>query len=68
MQNTLLMVAGVFGLINLLCVSLWAGFRVGLRHWLQDPAKLRIFNITMALLLVVSFLPLVADLLQTNPS
>jgi threonine/homoserine/homoserine lactone efflux protein len=65
--TSLLWVALVFGLINLPCVSIWAGFGVALRHWLQDPVKQRIFNITMALLLVASFLPLVADLVTRAP-
>jgi threonine/homoserine/homoserine lactone efflux protein len=66
--SSLLWVTVVFGLINLPCVSVWAGFGVGLRHWLQDPLKLRIFNMTMALLLVGSFLPLVADLFTRTPA
>ena len=65
--TSLLWVALVFGLINLPCVSLWTGFGVALRHWLQDPVKHRIFNVTMALLLVASFLPLVADLATRAP-
>lgn len=62
--ESLLVVALVFGSINLPCVSVWAGFGVALRNWLKDPAKLRLFNVGMAVLLVVSFLPLVKDLLQ----
>jgi threonine/homoserine/homoserine lactone efflux protein len=62
--ESLLVVALVFGSINLPCVSVWAGFGVALRNWLKDPARLRLFNVGMAVLLVVSFLPLVKDLLQ----
>lgn len=63
--TSLLWVALVFGLINLPCVSVWAGFGVALRHWLQDPVKHRIFNVTMALLLVGSFAPLIVkDLIR----
>jgi threonine/homoserine/homoserine lactone efflux protein len=61
---SLLMVALVFGSINLPCVSAWAGFGVALRNWLKDPLRLRIFNVAMAVLLVVSFLPLVASLFR----
>lgn len=61
---SLLVVALVFGSINLPCVSVWAGFGVALRNWLKDPARLRLFNVGMAVLLVMSFLPLVKDLLQ----
>lgn len=62
--ESLLVVALVFGSINLPCVSVWAGFGVALRNWLKDPARLRLFNVGMAVLLVVSFLPLVKDLVQ----
>lgn len=59
--SSLIVVALVFGTISLPCVSAWAGFGVGLRHWLQDPVRLKIFNIIMAVLLIASFVPLVAD-------
>ncbi len=62
--SSLVWVALIFGSINLPCVSAWAGFGVGLRRWLQNPVKLKVFNITMAVLLVASFLPLVADLIR----
>lgn len=65
--QSLLVVALVFASINLPCVSLWAGFGVALRNWLKDPVRLRIFNVTMALLLVISFLPLVVSLLKGLP-
>ncbi len=65
--SSLLVVALVFGSINLPCVSVWAGFGVALRNWLKDPLRLRIFNVAMAVLLAVSFLPLAADLLRGIP-
>jgi threonine/homoserine/homoserine lactone efflux protein len=40
-------------------VSLWTGFGVALRRFLRDPKRARIFNISMALLLVVSIVPMV---------
>lgn len=40
-------------------VALWTGFGVALRRFLRDPARARIFNISMALLLVVSIVPMV---------
>jgi threonine/homoserine/homoserine lactone efflux protein len=61
---SLLLVALVFGSINLPCVSAWAGFGVALRNWLRDPVRLRVFNVGMAVLLVLSFLPLVASLFE----
>jgi threonine/homoserine/homoserine lactone efflux protein len=55
-----LLVTLVFGLVNLPSVSTWAAFGHVLRNALGDPAKLRFFNIAMALLLVLSILPMVS--------
>jgi threonine/homoserine/homoserine lactone efflux protein len=57
----LFLVAGIFGLINLPVVSTWAAMGVQLRRFLQDPAKLRIFNITAAILLLASLYPVIFD-------
>ncbi|MGY6547633.1 MAG: LysE family translocator [Roseinatronobacter sp.] len=54
-------VAGVFALVNLPCVSVWALAGVGLRRLLQRPALLRGFNMTMAALLVLSLIPVLRD-------
>ena len=40
-------------------VALWTGFGVALRRYLRDPGRARIFNISMALLLVASIVPMV---------
>lgn len=56
----LALVAGLFGLINLPCVGLWAAMGVKLRRWLGDRRRLRVFNAGAALLLVVSLYPTVA--------
>ncbi|WP_240547632.1 hypothetical protein [Paracoccus sp. J56] len=45
--------------MNLPSVTLWAAMGQGLRGLLQDPGRLRLFNRGMALLLVVSMLPVV---------
>ena len=50
----------VFGLVNLPSVSTWAAFGYVLRNALQDPARLKFFNMVMALLLVASIVPMVA--------
>jgi threonine/homoserine/homoserine lactone efflux protein len=50
----------VFGLVTVPAVVTWAGFGHVLRNALRDPAKLKVFNIAMALLLVGSILPMVA--------
>ncbi|MCC5971089.1 MAG: LysE family translocator [Pararhodobacter sp.] len=52
-----LWVAGVFGLINLPCVSSWTVLGLALKRALQNPARLRVFNYAMALLLVASLYP-----------
>jgi threonine/homoserine/homoserine lactone efflux protein len=57
--QSLLVVGGVFTVVNFPTVCLWTMFGVGLRRWLTDPAKVRIFNVTMALLLVASLVPIV---------
>ena len=50
----------VFGLVNVPSVGTWAAFGHVLRNALREPAKLRLFNIAMALLLVASIVPMVA--------
>ena len=49
-----LLVAVIFGLINLPSTSLWAVMGMSLRGWLSSPARLKAFNWTMAALLVGS--------------
>jgi threonine/homoserine/homoserine lactone efflux protein len=55
-------VTAVFTAINLPCVASWAGFGVVLRRFLDRPWTLRAFNVTMAVLLVASLYPMIADL------
>ncbi len=50
-------VAAVFGAVNLPCISLWTALGQNIRRLLATPARLRAFNIAMALLLVASTLP-----------
>lgn len=52
--GAVLLVAVVFGIINLPSTSLWAVMGQVLRGWLSSPARLRAFNWTMAALLVGS--------------
>lgn len=49
-----LLVAVIFGAINLPSVSTWTVLGLQLRRWLASPLRLRVFNVTMALLLVAS--------------
>ena len=55
---SVLVVGLVFALVNVPSVSTWAGFGSALRQWLSEPARLKWFNITMAVLLVVSLWPM----------
>jgi threonine/homoserine/homoserine lactone efflux protein len=57
----LFLVAGVFGAINLPVVSAWAAMGVQLRQFLQDPVRLRVFNVTAAILLIASLYPVVFE-------
>ena len=55
---TVLLVGVAFALVNLPSVSTWAGFGSALRDWLSVPVRLKWFNITMAVLLVISLWPM----------
>lgn len=54
----IVIVAIVFALVNGPCIVTWAAFGAALRGFLQRPLYLRIFNVSMALLLVASLYPL----------
>ena len=54
---TVLIVAAVFGAVNLPSVWSWVVFGSALRRILSDPWKLRAFNWTMAALLIASLYP-----------
>ena len=55
--RSLVVVVAVFCAVNLPSIALWAAMGEGLRGWLAQPARLRLFNWTMAGLLVASLLP-----------
>jgi len=52
------LIAASFFLVSFLSTSAWAGFGTALRGWLSDPVRLKWFNITMAVILVVSLWPM----------
>ena len=56
--TSVFLVCLVFVITNVPSVSVWCGFGVALREWLSDPKKLKMFNVSMALLLVVSLWPM----------
>ncbi len=61
---SVLLVAGVFGLVGLPSIGLWAACGLALRRLLADPRHVALFNRAMALLLVASLWPLAAELLH----
>lgn len=55
----LALIALIFGGINLPCVGLWATLGTRLRLVLSNPARFRVFNLTAALLLAATVIPLI---------
>lgn len=55
---SVLLVGLAFAAVNVPSVSTWAGFGSALREWLSEPVRLKWFNITMAVLLVLSLWPM----------
>ena len=55
---SILVVGIVFAAVNLPSVSAWAGFGTVLRSWLSDPRRLKVFNLAMGVLLVLSLWPM----------
>jgi threonine/homoserine/homoserine lactone efflux protein len=54
------LMAAVFVVIGMPCILAWAAFGMSLRRFLGNPRVLRTFNVTMAVLLVLSLYPIVA--------
>lgn len=54
----------VFMLAAVPSAWIWLLFGVGLQKILKNPRNLRLFNVSMALLLVVSMVPVVMDLMD----
>lgn len=57
---SVLIVAGAFAVVSLPAISVWAWLGTVIRAWLSSPARLRVFNLTMAGLLVLSLYPMLA--------
>jgi threonine/homoserine/homoserine lactone efflux protein len=51
------MVAGVFAMVNLPSILVWAAAGQAVRRWLTTRQRLRVFNIGMAVLLAASLWP-----------
>ncbi|MET3660762.1 LysE family translocator [Aquamicrobium ahrensii] len=56
---SVVLISVVFGVINLPCVSSWAGFGMAMRGFLSDPMRLKWFNIAMGVLLAATLWPMV---------
>ena len=56
-----LVAALVFGLVAVPCVGVWTTFGTGLGRFLGSPGRGRAFNVGMALLLVLSLYPILAE-------
>jgi threonine/homoserine/homoserine lactone efflux protein len=59
--SNVLLIAALFALVNCPSVGLWTIAGSLLRNWLNNVRALRVFNISMALLLVASLYPIFAD-------
>ena len=57
--RSVVIVSLLFAAINLPSVFVWVVAGREVRRWLTNPARLRVFNITMALLLLASLWPVV---------
>lgn len=55
---SVLVISALFAVINLPCVSLWAGCGSLIRRWLDHPSRQRGFNRAMAVLLLASLYPM----------
>ncbi len=53
-----ILVALVFFFVNIPSASIWTVCGAMLREWLNHPTRLKVFNISMAILLVVSLWPM----------
>lgn len=54
---SIVIVAGTFALVCIPAISVWAWLGTVVRQWLSNPLRLRVFNVTMATLLVASLYP-----------
>ena len=59
-----LLIAFLFGSLGILSSATWLGFGTGLKGLLTSPRAVHAVNITMALLLVASLWPILADTLR----
>ncbi|HBF48020.1 MAG TPA: LysE family translocator, partial [Shewanella frigidimarina] len=58
LNSQVMTIASVFLCVAFPCAIVWLGFGVALKRLLKNERQQRIFNITMALLLVASIIPM----------
>lgn len=56
-----MILAAIFGAICIPCVAVWTAFGTALGRFLGSPLRVRIFNVTMAVLLVLSLYPILSE-------
>lgn len=59
-----LLIALIFLLFGTPCILLWLWFGVSLQRFLQKPLQLRLFNVGMAVLLILTLVPVFIELWQ----
>lgn len=59
-----LAIALVFLVLGTPCTSSWLLLGVSLKRWLPSPRRLRVFNVAMGLLLLVSVSPVIAEAIR----
>jgi threonine/homoserine/homoserine lactone efflux protein len=59
--SNVLLIAGLFGSFGILSSATWLGFGTALKRLLKSPLAVRVVNVGMALLLVASLWPILAD-------
>ncbi len=57
-----ILIALIFLVFGAPCIMLWLWFGASLQSILQKPAYVRIFNVSMAILLMASLIPVLAEL------
>lgn len=60
---SVLIISAVMMVVTFPCVAVWTAFGSAMRHLLRDPRIVRWFNWSMALLLVASLWPIIAELI-----
>jgi len=63
--GSVVLIAGMFLAVGLPCSSTWTAFGAALKQMLSSSRAHRTFNIAMALLLIASLAPTVAEVMPT---